>query len=82
MRRVAVVAISSISSVVRARTTPNSASTAFVTASSPAMEAVWLCAAWAPTVEVPTFIITTGLRAARAAARAARKLPDSRMPSA
>ena len=82
MRRVARAAMSSISSVVRARTTPNSASTAAVTASSPAMEAVWLRAAWAPTAEVPTFIMMTGLRAWRAASRAASRLSDSRMPSA
>ena len=74
--------MSSISSVVRARTTPNSASTASVTASLPAIDAVCDCAACAPSVLVPTFIITTGLRAARAAASAARKLSDSRMPSA
>ena len=42
-------AMSSISSVVRARTTPNSRSTASVTASSPAIDAVWLRAASAPT---------------------------------
>ncbi len=73
---------SSISSVERARSAPNSASTAPVTASSPAMAAVWERADASPSRELPTFITTTGLRAARAAARAATKLAPSRMPSA
>lgn len=81
MRRVAVCAMSSSSSVLGARITPNSSSTASVTASSPAMEAVCDLAATVPSALRPTFISTTGFFAARAAARAAMKLSDSRMPS-
>ena len=82
MRFVAASAMSSISSVERARTTPNSASTASITASSPAIEPVCERAAAAPAVLPPTFISTTGLRACRAAASAAMKVAPSRTPSA
>ncbi len=73
--------MSSISSVVRARTTPNSLSTASVTASSPAIEAVCDLAAAVPSALRPTFISTIGFFAAFAAASAARKLSASRTPS-
>ena len=82
MRRVAVCAMSSISSEVRARSTPNSAITASVTASSPAIEAVCDFAAWVPSALRPTFIITIGFLAARAASNAAIRPGASRMPSA
>ena len=58
---------------VRARTTPNSPSTASITASLPAIEAVCDCAAALPIALRPTFIITTGLRARRAASSAATR---------
>ena len=73
--------MSSASSVVRARITPNSAITASVTRSSPAIDAVCDRAASRPIDDVPTFIMITGLRTRRAAANAARKLSGSRMPS-
>ncbi|MCY1357427.1 hypothetical protein D9M69_439200 [compost metagenome] len=73
--------MSSISSVLRARTTPSSASTASTTASSPAIDAVCERAATPPTSLHPTFIITTGLRARRAACSAATRPSPSLMPS-
>ena len=52
--------MSSISSLLRARYTPNSAITASVTASSPAIEAVCDFAALVPSSLRPTFCITIG----------------------
>ena len=63
--------MSSISSELRARTTPNSAITASVTASSPAIEAVCDFAALVPSSLRPTFCMTIGFFAARAAWNAA-----------
>ncbi len=82
MRLVAVCAMSSSSSVVRARAPPSSANTASNTASSPAIEAVCDRAASRPTALRPTFIITTGLRARRATSSAAAKPAPSWIASA
>ena len=77
--RVAVCAMSSISSELRARTTPNSAITASVTASSPAIDAVCDFAAFVPSSLRPTFCITIGLRRARRLERGdqARRLANA-----
>ena len=74
--------MSSISSELRARSTPNSFSTASVTASSPAIDAVCDFAALPPSSLRPTFCMMIGFFAARAASNAAISPDASRMPSA
>ena len=73
--------MSSISSVVLARSAPNRRRAASKLASDPASEAVCEAAASAPTAERPTFITTTGLRALRAASSALNRAGRSLTPS-